>query len=161
MCEFCHQHGEGKKWYLQAKNYSDDLLSDLRQRRFFDFKAFSRDVEKLEDLKKAPFIVRAIQYPRIMARVKKMHYGQVLPIEDVEQIFGFVNSVVRIACICRKAKWGKEQRYCYGISVLPKWEDMQKLLNPNSSFAAGPETTGLEKITKEEALGCFKDYEKE
>src|SRR4030042_777363 len=34
MCEFCHQHGEGEKWYLQAKNYSDDLLHDLKRRRF-------------------------------------------------------------------------------------------------------------------------------
>ena len=34
MCEFCHKHGEGKKWYLQAKNYSEDLLSDLRRREF-------------------------------------------------------------------------------------------------------------------------------
>ena len=34
MCEFCLQHGEGKKWYLQAKNYADDLLSDVRRRRF-------------------------------------------------------------------------------------------------------------------------------
>ena len=36
MCEFCHQHGEGKKWYLQAKNYSDDLLSDVRRRKFIE-----------------------------------------------------------------------------------------------------------------------------
>lgn len=33
MCEFCHQHGEGKKWYLNANNYAEDLLSDLRRRR--------------------------------------------------------------------------------------------------------------------------------
>jgi hypothetical protein len=34
MCDFCIQHGEGKKWYLQAKNYGEDLLSDVRRRRF-------------------------------------------------------------------------------------------------------------------------------
>jgi hypothetical protein len=33
MCEFCHTHGESKKWYLQAKNYCDDLLSDALRRR--------------------------------------------------------------------------------------------------------------------------------
>ncbi len=26
MCEFCIQHGEGKQWYLQMKNYSNELL---------------------------------------------------------------------------------------------------------------------------------------
>ena len=36
MCEFCVKHGEGEKWYLQAKNYSDDLLSDIRRRRFIE-----------------------------------------------------------------------------------------------------------------------------
>ncbi len=34
MCQFCVKHGEGKKWYLQAKNYAEDLLSDLRRRNF-------------------------------------------------------------------------------------------------------------------------------
>ena len=26
MCQFCVQHGEGKKWYLAMKNYSHELL---------------------------------------------------------------------------------------------------------------------------------------
>ena len=26
MCEFCVEHGEGKKWYLLMKNYSDELV---------------------------------------------------------------------------------------------------------------------------------------
>jgi hypothetical protein len=26
MCQFCTEHGEGKTWYLQMKNYSEDLL---------------------------------------------------------------------------------------------------------------------------------------
>lgn len=28
MCEFCTQHGEGKIWYLQMKNYAQELLSE-------------------------------------------------------------------------------------------------------------------------------------
>ena len=28
MCEFCTKHGEGKKWYLQIKNYADELLHE-------------------------------------------------------------------------------------------------------------------------------------
>ena len=34
MCQFCHQHGEGKKWYLEARNYSEELLSDITRRRY-------------------------------------------------------------------------------------------------------------------------------
>ena len=37
MCEFCTQHGEGKKWYLQAKNYSQELLNEERKRFMTDF----------------------------------------------------------------------------------------------------------------------------
>ena len=35
MCDFCIQHGEGKKWYLQAKNYSLELLNCERLRYVF------------------------------------------------------------------------------------------------------------------------------
>ena len=64
MCEFCHQHGEGKKWYLQAKNYSDDLLSDARRRKYIeDFLAHPEDLRSkaqgLDRLAKAPRFVRS------------------------------------------------------------------------------------------------------
>jgi len=36
MCEFCLKHGEGQKWYLQAKNYSEDLLNDVRRRKMIE-----------------------------------------------------------------------------------------------------------------------------
>ena len=59
MCEFCLKHGEGKKWYLQAKNYSDDLLSDIRRRKFIenfftDTESLKDGLERLEKLQKAP-----------------------------------------------------------------------------------------------------------
>ena len=28
MCQFCKEHGEGKKWYLQTKNYAMDMLHE-------------------------------------------------------------------------------------------------------------------------------------
>jgi len=62
----------------------------------------------------------------------------VLPIEDVEQIFGFVNSVVRIECVCRKPKYRTEQRYCYGITMLPQWDEMQKFLNETDTGMHDP-----------------------
>ncbi len=34
MCQFCVEHGEGKRWYLQAQNYSADLNSDLERRAY-------------------------------------------------------------------------------------------------------------------------------
>ncbi|MGD0796020.1 MAG: 4Fe-4S ferredoxin, partial [Dehalococcoidales bacterium] len=162
MCEFCDKHGEGKKWYLQAKNYSQDLYSDLAKHQVFDFKVFSRDTEKLTKLKKAPALVRAVMTPCVTERLKRMHYGQVLPIEDVEQIFGLVNRVVRLACICRKKRDVREQRFCYGVSIVPTGEEAQKVINkPGSGFADGPDTRQLETVSKEQALESFRLYEKE
>ncbi|MGA2151707.1 MAG: 4Fe-4S ferredoxin, partial [Geobacteraceae bacterium] len=64
MCEFCLKHGEGEKWYLQAKNYSEDMLSDLRRRRFIaqfaDRQLFNREVAKgfrsINRLEKLPWL---------------------------------------------------------------------------------------------------------
>ena len=28
MCQFCTEHGEGKKWYLLMENYSKELLHE-------------------------------------------------------------------------------------------------------------------------------------
>src|SRR5512136_298967 len=124
MCEFCHKHGEGQKWYLRAENYSEDLLSDLRRRRFID--DFFRETERvnkgmdgLERFRQAPSFVQSVISPFLISRQKKIHYGQVVPIEEVERIMAFVNSVVRMPCACRHALVGTEQRYCYGVSMVP------------------------------------------
>ncbi|MGB2815440.1 MAG: 4Fe-4S binding protein [Dehalococcoidales bacterium] len=167
MCEFCHKHGEGKKWYLQAKNYSEDLLSDLNRRKFIaDFfshpEGLAENVGKLEKLNRAPSFVKAVLTPRISGRQKKVHFGQVLPIEDVERIFGFVTEFVRLACICRQANLGTEQRYCYGVSLAPQGGEMRKIIEGiDASYLTGPDTAGLETLTREEALDSFRQHEKE
>ena len=61
MCKYCHEHGEGKKWYLQSKNYAQDLESDLKRRGLFNIKILAKDLQKWAELKKAPFLVKAIQ----------------------------------------------------------------------------------------------------
>ena len=167
MCEFCHKHGEGKKWYLQAKNYSEDLLSDLRRRKFIaDFFAHPEDladeVAKLDKLERAPKYVRAVMTPYISNRQKKVHFGQVLPIEDVERIFGFVSSVIRVACLCRQVNLGTEQRYCYGISMAPQGGKMEEIIRAiDASYLTGPDTAGLETLSKDEAIANLRQYEKE
>ena len=32
MCEFCSQHGEGKKWYLTMRNYSRELWEQNKRK---------------------------------------------------------------------------------------------------------------------------------
>jgi ferredoxin len=167
MCEFCHKHGEGKKWYLQAQNYSEDLLSDLRRRKFIqDFirspEHISEAMRKLGEMERAPSFVRSVITPIAVNRQKKVHYGQVLPIEEVERVFAFVNSIVRLPCICRQAMVGSEQRYCYGVSMVAHEESRfnQIVRETDASYLNGPDTGGLEALSKEGALASLRELEK-
>jgi NAD-dependent dihydropyrimidine dehydrogenase PreA subunit len=167
MCEFCHKHGEGQKWYLQAQNYSEDLLSDLRRRKFIeDFflhpEKLNEDEGKLDGLERTPSFVRAVLTPFLVSRQKRVHYGQVVPIEDIERVLGFVNSVIRLPCICRQATVGSEQRYCYGVSMVPQeksqfWHILHAI---DAEYLTGPNTAGLEALSKEETLANLRELEK-
>jgi Pyruvate/2-oxoacid:ferredoxin oxidoreductase delta subunit len=167
MCEFCLKHGEGKKWYLQAKNYSDDLLSDIRRRKFIanfftDIESHKKGLARLEKLQKAPSFVRTIIARLISRKMKKVHYGQVVPIEDVEQIFGLVNSIVRVACICRHITLGSEKRYCYGVSLEPDFGRFGQIVQGlDDSFLQGPDTAGFETLSKDQALSALREHERE
>jgi len=167
MCDFCHKHGEGKKWYLDARNYSEDLLSDLRRRGFIE--RFFASPEHIEKGEKAlsrldripPFFTRGIRR-QITKRQMAWHFGQVVPIEDVEKILGFTTSVVRLACICRHVMLGPEHRYCYGISLAPQGGEMAGILKAvDPAYLIGPQTGGLEHLPKEEALALMRECEEE
>jgi ferredoxin len=167
MCEFCLKHGEGKKWYLQARNYSDELLSDIRRRRmieefFSNPDRLTRDLEYLNRLEKTPKFIRSMIGRIITGRQKKTHFGQVVPIEEIEKIFGFVKSIVRVACICRHITLNREKRYCYGVSMSPDGGEFARIVRGlDKSFLAGPDMSGLETLSKEEAVSAFRDHERE
>lgn len=167
MCNFCHQHGEGKKWYLEARNYSKDLLSDLKRRRmiekFFEspdhLKRGERALTRLDGL---PGLIRGFIRKKITRKQMPYHFGQVIPIEDVEKILEMTTSVVRLACICRKSLLGSEQRYCYGLSLAPDGGEMASILKSiNADYLIGPRTGGLEYLSKEQALGLMRNCEQD
>lgn len=167
MCDFCHQHGEGKKWYLDARNYSEDLLSDLQRRRFIQHffespEHIAKGDRSLGKIDKIPsFITRGLRRS-ITEKQKVRHFGQVVPIEDIEKILGFTTSVVRLACICRHVAFGPEHRYCYGISLAPGGGEMVKLLREiDPAYLIGPATGGLEFMPREDALALMRENEEE
>jgi ferredoxin len=167
MCDFCIQHGEGEKWYLQAKHYSADLLSDVSRRRFaVNFLRSSdhlkQEVGRLDQLSRAPgFIQRSVK-GLISRRMRKWHFGQVIPLEEVEQIFGFVNSITRTPCICREVTLGREARYCYAVSLDPGSNSLLDLIGAvDGSFSSGPDTSSNEQLSREQALALFAEHDKE
>ncbi len=169
MCEFCQEHGEGKKWYLQMNNYSRDLFREeltqeqqkivgTRTRRewvinFFRGFSLHQSKEKLA-AQESP---QAIQTPKpkkteeeIVYESKVEHFGQVLPIEDVEQVIDMVNNITRLPCGCRYITTGKpDERYCFGVSIGLLG---QPGTEPDSSF---------EVLSKIETKKLFRKFDKE
>ncbi|NOZ24657.1 MAG: 4Fe-4S ferredoxin [Nitrospirae bacterium] len=124
MCEFCTRHGEGKKWYENITNYTEEVFhrvnSEERLKAFLSGLSSSLrvDVERAYRWKRRlPRIYRLIAYPLVTRRLKKIHFGQVVPVEDIERILDSVGSVVRLPCVCRKVTTGKEKWYCLGIGM--------------------------------------------
>ncbi len=167
MCEFCVKHGEGEKWYLNAQNYSEDLLSDIRRRRLIeeflsDTDGLARASRYLEILGKAPRLIKNMVGRMVTRKMKKNHFGQVVPIEDIEKIFGFINSIVRIACVCRHVTLGKEKRYCYAVSIGPGGGRLAEIMHGvGHSFISGPDAPDNELLTKDEAIAALRGHEEE
>jgi ferredoxin len=125
VCEFCAQHGEGKAWYLTMKNYSQEFLSQPERREhivnFFQHfeTSLAESLPQLDAVQALPFVPDIVT-PYLVARQKKSHFGQVVPIEEVDKILDMMDSVVRLPCVCRSLTTGRrEVRYCYGLGVDP------------------------------------------
>lgn len=163
MCEFCVKHGEGKKWYLNAKNYSDDLLSDIRRRKFTkDIVNWLDDTyrNKLWLLKKIPVrtpLIGSIFRNIIKGWLLPKHWGQVIPMEDIEKIFDLTNSITRIPCACRMIATRKEVRVCFLLSLDPSKIGPADIID--QSFFGGPDIAKFEKVTKIQALQMMRENE--
>jgi len=168
VCQFCHQHGEGKKWYLNAANFSSDLLEDMSRREYI--RTFIQDVgngsiTRLEDrfrrAMNAPGWLRQLVYSFQERRYRRDHFGQVVPIEDIKRVLDLSNSIVRMPCICRKNTTGvRDACYCFGLGL-----DPEKLLDVKEAFLetfrSGPYVPQFETLTDEEAFSLHKAFEKE
>lgn len=165
MCEFCTQHGEGKKWYLNANNYSADLLNDPSRIKFIEefyhevvYKG-NRTMSIFEKkfLKKLGMSMPDKYRQKMIADQKASHYGQVVPLEDVEKILSMCTSIVRLNCGCKWAQEKKVGRLCYGISLSPTaWYDYMNL-----DFFGSPDVAGFEHLTKEEAVAHLAESDRQ
>lgn len=160
MCEFCTEHGEGKKWYLQMKNYASALLHE-------DLSASEKEVTGVENRYAwtnrfwENFVMPAVTgtppagpFARAETLEQRQveHFGQVLPIEDVERVIDRVDSITRMPCGCRFLTTGKtDKRYCFGLGI-DKWGVLGKFPDACSS---------LEVLDKEQAKEILRAYDKE
>jgi len=175
MCEFCIEHGEGKKWYLEMKNYADELLYEelsSAQRdiveattrfewnnRFWEsfvmpaLSSVSKQKDVLIDTPPSTELTEVQpSEDEIVAHRKVEHFGQVLPIEDVEKVIDMVDSITRMPCGCRFITTGKaDKRYCFGLGI-----DKLGILGKFPDAASS-----LEVLEKDEAKAIFRKYDEE
>jgi len=167
VCEFCHEHGEGKKWYLQMKNYARELLdAELSgyQRRIVkansrrewlgnfmsSFVQGSQTESSERPAGRRPAKPRPLSTRERVKRQQVEHFGQVLPIEDVEAVINMVDSITRMPCGCRLATTGNASaRYCFGVG-LDQWGVLGKY--PGGAF---------EVLEKPEAVKLFREFDRE
>lgn len=159
MCELCQKHGEGKKWFLRAGNYADDLLSDLARRDFIRrFFANQRGLigaaEPMERYDIMPRPLKPVLRRLIERRLRADHHGQVVTLAEARAIMTLVNSVFRLPCVCRRITLGGEHRYCLGFS-------MAAAGLVGAGYWDGPDGRGLERLTREEALDLLAEYDRQ
>jgi ferredoxin len=154
MCEFCTEHGEGRQWYLAAENYAHELFEkDGRREYMVDFlnhfpEHNGNTFQQLDMLKRLPLqpLVRSVLH----TRSKASHYGQVVPLEDVERILLMVGGAVRLPCVCRQVTTGNmNARYCYGLNFDARLH------------AALDNSLGLEILSAEEAIASMRAHDQE
>jgi ferredoxin len=136
------------------ENYSIELLDQNDRRKYAaEFlngfhRRVPRSISQLDKIRKTPLM--KIARPILTHAQKQDHYGQVVPMEDVERIFEMVKGVVRLPCVCRRVTTGNmNARYCYGLTV-----DQSLMDALDDSFS-------LELLTKEEALESLRKLDKE
>jgi ferredoxin len=122
MCQFCTEHGEGKKWFENASLYSQETFRRLHTREGFvnylrDFRrGMEETIPRLGRWRaRLPRVYDLIAAPLVTRHMKKSHFGQVVTIGDVETVLRGADSVVRLPCVCRRVTLGVERRYCFGL----------------------------------------------
>ena len=173
MCEFCIQHGEGKRWYELMQNYSQELFHAQLHDEERNLIGYGTRRDWLEDFIKSNVVPAAgwdpleneivgeevtekSALPRDEAeilRLNKMeHFGQVLPIEDVEKVLSCTDSITRMPCACRYFESGiTNARYCFGLGV-----DVAQILGKYPDQSAS-----FELMDKDEALKLIRHFDNE
>jgi ferredoxin len=163
VCQFCVEHGEGKRWYLNINNYSYDLQSDLKRRDYVvDFisgfaEARESAIAWMERLNKLPGPIERTGKAALSRHMQRNHFGQPVPLEDCEQILELATSITVIPCICRMHTPGKKaEEVCVLVTTQPIESHLQKGF---SSYADGPDLDDFHTMSTDAAMDLLRSCE--
>ena len=163
MCRFCVEHGEGKRWYLQASNYAFDLESDLKRRQYIvDFvSGFDRmranAIAAMEALDRLPAPVARLGKSAVSRHMQTHHFGQPITLEDCSEVFDLATSITVIPCICRMhAPNTRAEEVCVLVTTQP----ITPLLEEGfRGYEQGPDLDDFRTVGKTEALALLRSCE--
>ncbi len=175
MCRYCVQYGDGKKWYLNPKNYSDEVIhgeltkvkmEDLMMGQLLGVKGTIQEIMTTAqrfkyDIGFGEHIDLVFQdldddMARTMreglpALMDKAVGGQVVPLEDAEKIIDLnQGDIFVLPCICRKYYGGIEKMSCMFL------RPAAKALQENVSW-----DTPNKMVSKEEAKKMLRELDEE
>jgi ferredoxin len=165
MCQFCTQHGDGKTWYLEASSYSADLDSDLVRRQYLshfisDFDhSRSLAIAAGDTLGRLPGMMQRLGTRSISRRMQRDHFGQPVPIEDIERILDITTSVVRLPCLCRTQAGKTPEGVCLAVTTKPYDELISRSFAANPAFGDGPDVSRFDHLDREETLALLRACE--
>ena len=162
MCQFCVQHGDGKRWYLQAANYAADLEADCERRGYLvsfisEFEDNRRRVRAgLTALRFVPRPLADRLRQRASEKMQVNHFGQPVPLEESAQILSIATSIVRLPCLCRGQR-DPAEGVCLAVTVRPVDDVLAKAW---SSFSDGPDVSAFQRLEREDALTLLRECER-
>ena len=142
MCVYCNLWGDGMIWYLNPKNYPRHMYTLPKEEKTGPTRATGEadpgsymklERAMIDAMEKGPEeYEKALKFARDMMDASQGSVGgwmgQVMPLRDAEAMVELANPLGLIACICRKAMLGIEERSpenmtCMGLGVgMLKWE---------------------------------------
>jgi len=172
MCNWCMKHGAGGKWYLNARNYSDQLAKDLDLETYLteqwsNFETvFIRKIMGISSVGlgyklKMPIVGRLIRWnaeKMIHSESKNRnpfradgHFGQVVPLEVAKLILSNLAAepIIENYCMCRMMQRGIKEVCCINFGVL------SGVIEKLPRFI--PENTKL-RLDREEAVARLEEH---
>lgn len=142
MCKWCKKHGAGGKWYLNARNYTDELAQAIGAEEYLTvlWKNFERvyiqrhfglSAKGLKYKLQLPIIGKLLRWyaeykihreKNLNAREGDGHFGQVIPLEEAKLILQMAGNneggIARVKCVCRKINRNIDEYNCLAFGVL-------------------------------------------
>ncbi|MHA1269974.1 MAG: ATP-binding protein [Candidatus Helarchaeota archaeon] len=159
MCEYCLKYGDGHKWYLNPKNFSEEALNSARvkQARIIEYLGGNYKMEfeigaatMMDAL--VPDLKNRESIENVSKQVESLHGGQVVPLEEALTIVDLSGGdVIVVPCYCRRHFGGLEDvMTCMFLHPIP---EMVPKSRPYEKYLILSKEAAKEKLREFDKIG--------